>query len=240
MLFQLEELWSNYGDYAEIWWDGGIDECNSAFAAKVDGLKNKLIGNVSAFGGDEPNAVRWIGTESGHPDCPPTSGLWSSTPKVQGFYTNDCGAPNGTVWAPAESDTCIRTAAPSGPHTGSCGCWSWLPNTSSTTKSPSELQSAYLQTVGNNANLLLNMAPDRRGLVPDSDMAAYHSLGSWVRMTAFISRSILPLAEPTALDCRSTPRSGRLRASAPRRHSAGTPRPSRLQPSRSGRRARSC
>ena len=181
MLFQLEELWSNYGDYAEIWWDGGIDECNSAFAAKVDGLKNKLIGNVSAFGGDEPNAVRWIGTESGHPDCPPATGLWSSTPKVQGFYTNDCGAPNGTVWAPAESDTCIRTAAPSGPHTGSCGCWSWLPNTSSTTKSQSELQSAYLQTVGNNANLLLNMAPDRRGLVPDSDMAAYRSLGSWVR-----------------------------------------------------------
>ena len=27
--------------------------------------------------------MRWIGTESGHPACPPTSGLWSSTPTVR-------------------------------------------------------------------------------------------------------------------------------------------------------------
>jgi alpha-L-fucosidase len=189
VLYQLEELWTNYGEYSEIWWDGGIDGCNKAFAAKVDALKTKLIGNVSAFGGDEPNAVRWIGTESGHPGCEADTGLWSSTPRngadplYPNMYTNDCGAADGVVWAPAECDTCIRTAAPSGPNTGSCGCWSWVPDTEKTTKSAAELQSVYLQTVGNNANMLLNMAPDRRGLVPDSDMAAYRSLGVFVNET---------------------------------------------------------
>ena len=84
------------------------------------------------------------------------------------------------IWAPAEADTCIRTFAPSGPDTGSCGCWSWAPNTSDTTKSLSELSQVYLDTVGNNANMLLNMAPDSRGLVPDSDMKAYKALGTWV------------------------------------------------------------
>lgn len=84
-------------------------------------------------------------------------------------------------WAPAECDTCIRTAAPSDPGTGSTGCWSWLPGTEKSVKSLSTLQQSYLDTVGNNANLLLNMAPDRRGLVPDSDMSAYRALGQWVK-----------------------------------------------------------
>jgi hypothetical protein len=86
--------------------DGGIHNCNDAFAAKVDALKSRLIGNVSAFGGDEPNAVRWVGTESGHPDCPSDTGLWSSTvrvpptnPTYPATYTNDCGAANGTMCA---------------------------------------------------------------------------------------------------------------------------------------------
>lgn len=83
-------------------------------------------------------------------------------------------------WAPAECDTCIRTAAPSDPGTGSTGCWSWLPGTEKSVKSLATLQQSYLDTVGNNANLLLNMAPDRRGLVPDSDMSAYRALGQWV------------------------------------------------------------
>lgn len=136
--------------------------------------------------GDEPTAVRWIGTESGHPACPATVGLWSSTVNAPGgtaalpVPTNDCGSANGSVWAPAESDTCIRTADPSGPHTGSCGCWSWQPGTEATVKSPAELRQVFLDTVGNNANMLLNMAPDTRGLVPDADMAAYKALGDWV------------------------------------------------------------
>ena len=57
--------WTNYGDLAEIWFDGGF---------KVGGLQDELLAllnstqpHAAVFNGCglSPNAVAWIGTESG-------------------------------------------------------------------------------------------------------------------------------------------------------------------------------
>ena len=48
-------------------------------------------------------------------------------------------------------------------------------------KTPEELHTTYLHTVGRNSNLLLNMSPNRLGTIDDVDMAAYRELGEWIR-----------------------------------------------------------
>merc|ERR1712113_192979 len=94
----------------------------------------------------------------------------------------------GLSFAPAEADTCIRTAsccAPGGEpaSSGSAGCWVWYPNTTDSVKDTETLKQTYLTTVGHNSNLLLNLSPRDDGEVDAVDMDAYRTLGSWVRET---------------------------------------------------------
>ena len=175
-LCQLEELYSQY-DFSEIWFDGGAP-CLPAYGKPrpvetAEGVMTggglaaaDAIANLTAFYQGEravafqgpktyPNDIRWVGTEAGVApyDC------WSATQDSQAY---GAGLRNGEVWAPAESDTCIRTAsccAPGGEpaDSGSSGCWVWYPNTTGSVKPLSTLKDSYLKTVGRNANFLLNI-----------------------------------------------------------------------------------
>ena len=62
---QLTELFSNYGDITEFWFDGGTG--NSNFSDEVTQVINKYQPNAAIFNGEQvsQNMVRWIGTESG-------------------------------------------------------------------------------------------------------------------------------------------------------------------------------
>ena len=74
LLQQLTELWSNYGDLVELWYDGGYN-LGPDMAVKLKALALTLQPNAVNFNGCEeglPNAVDWIGTESGHAPYP----LW--------------------------------------------------------------------------------------------------------------------------------------------------------------------
>eukprot|EP01052_Picozoa_sp_SAG31_P030228 SAG31_NODE_3083_length_4696_cov_3.351751_5_plen_269_part_00 len=104
---------------------------------------------------------------------------------TQDSQTYGAGLMNGQTWAPAEADTCIRTAtccAPGGEPSasGSAGCWVWYPNTSSSVKSLATLKNSYLTTVGRNSNLLLNISPNTDGTIDSVDMQAYRQLGDWI------------------------------------------------------------
>ena len=63
-LHQIEEIWSNYGDLTEIWFDGGY---TTSMKDSVTSLLAKYQPNALAFGGFgiSPNPAAWVGTETG-------------------------------------------------------------------------------------------------------------------------------------------------------------------------------
>ena len=62
--------------------------------------------------------------------------------------------------------------------------WFWHPDDETSLKSVDELLSTYDQTVGRGAQLMLGLAPDNRGLLPDSDVARLREFGNALRQRA--------------------------------------------------------
>jgi len=77
------------------------------------------------------------------------------------------GEENGTSWIPAEVDVSIRPG------------WFYHASEDSLVKTPEQLFDIYLSSVGRGSNLILNIPPDRRGLVNEIDVA---SLLGWKKL----------------------------------------------------------
>src|SRR5262249_48123999 len=73
-------------------------------------------------------------------------------------------------WRPVEADTPLHKQ-----H------WFWHPNDEGTLKSLDELVSIYERTVGRGGQLMLGLAPGRRGLLPDADVKRLEELGEAIR-----------------------------------------------------------
>jgi alpha-L-fucosidase len=73
-------------------------------------------------------------------------------------------------WRPVEADTPLRK-----------GHWFWHPNDEASLKSLPELITTYEQTVGRGGQLVLGIAPDRRGLLPEADVQRLKEFGAAIR-----------------------------------------------------------
>lgn len=182
---QLTELLTQYGRVDEVWFDGANGEGSNGKKQVYDFNKwYQLIrklqpGAVIAIMGPD---VRWVGTESGYG----RETEWSVVPannlnqdqiaagsqhdltfKPQGDMTgNDLGGSEriknakGLVWYPAEADVSIRPG------------WFFHEDQNNKVKSPEKLMDIYYNSVGKNCVLLLNIPPDKEGLLNDSDVNA--------------------------------------------------------------------
>ena len=163
----LREVHTNYGPVFEQWFDGAgtNDERqrNMPYAWDLfNGVVSELSPGVVIFSDVGPGC-RWIGNERGRS----RETNWSRL-DIEGF-TPGIGAPrtatlamgnvHGAQWVPAESDVSIRPG------------WFYSPDTDDRVKTVDQLMEIYFSTVGNNANLLLNVPPDRRGLIHPADSA---------------------------------------------------------------------
>ncbi len=73
-------------------------------------------------------------------------------------------------WRPVEADTPLHK-----------GHWFWHPDDEATLKTVPELLTTWDETVGRGAQLMLGLAPDRRGLLPDADVARLEAFGKALR-----------------------------------------------------------
>lgn len=203
---QLTELLTNYGKIDEVWFDGANGEGPNgkkqvydfdAWYALIRRLQPQAV--IAVMGPD----VRWVGTESGYG----RETEWSVLPvgarlqqsiqahsqkdltfKPQGDMTGEdlgsrdrlAGA-SGLIWYPAETDVSIRPG------------WFYHASEDSLVKTAQKLLDIYFHSVGRNSLLLLNIPPDRRGLISDSDVV---HLREWSKLReSLFERNLLLKAE---------------------------------------------
>ncbi len=164
----MKELLTNYGNFFELWWDGANGEGPNGKKQEYDFTKFKDSAltyqpQLIIFSDIGPHA-RWIGNENGiiHPtnwNLLDTAGF----KRGEGAPANDTlnsGNFNGKHWIGAEADVSIRKG------------WFYHPEEDSTVKSAATLFNIYLQSVGHGGNLILNVPPNRKGLIDPLDSAA--------------------------------------------------------------------
>lgn len=140
---QLRELLTKYGPVAVVWMDGaGTEGHVYDWAGYYRIIKSLQPNALTAIAG--PSDIRWVGNEDG------------IAPETVRNVIEVGGAP---YWWPAECDVPIRR------H------WFWHTDDENSLKSVEQLLDIYHKSVGRGANLLLNVAPDRRGKLPDADVA---------------------------------------------------------------------
>lgn len=152
---QLDELIQNYGELVEFWLDGaGSAGHVYNFAKYIEQLRtyqpNTLV--FADTGLFEYGDIRWVGNEAG---MVPREN-WNVIDR-HGFLR----------WRPAEADTPLRKE-----H------WFWHQHDEASLKSLAELIRLYEQTVGRGGQLMLGLAPDRRGLLPEEDVKRLEEFGA--------------------------------------------------------------
>ena len=157
-LKQLDELATNYGNLVEFWLDGaGSAGRKYDFESIINELRTyqpntMVFADVALF---KYADLRWVGTESGNISYE----NWNVIDRT-GYLR----------WRPIEADTPLHKL-----H------WFWHSNDESTLKSVSELVEVYNNTVGHGGQLMLGIAPDNTGRLPEADVKRLKEFGDAIR-----------------------------------------------------------
>jgi len=195
---QLKELLSNYGPVSEVWLDGYCGEGPNgkkqvydwpSYYQLIRRLQPQAV--IAVMGPD----VRWVGNESGLA----RESEWSVLPldlaepflallrsadyplekvfRPQDLIDKDQGSrekimsSRALFWYPAEVDVSIRPS------------WFYKKNEDLAVKTPRKLYEIYFHSVGRNSVLLLNIPPDKRGLIHENDARALKGMRGLLGLT---------------------------------------------------------
>ncbi|MEI6890408.1 MAG: alpha-L-fucosidase [Bacteroidales bacterium] len=182
----LTEVLTNYGEVSEVWFDGACGEGPNGkkqvydwagYYELIRKLQPKAV--IAIMGPD----VRWVGTESGYgretewsvlpfssasdhkiaAGSQQTAGATGFVPPID-MMQQDLGSrdklfgADRLIWYPSEVDVSIRPG------------WFYHNCDDSLVKSPEKLADIYFSSVGRNSVLLLNIPPDKRGLIHENDI----------------------------------------------------------------------
>jgi alpha-L-fucosidase len=182
---QLKELLTNYGDVFEMWFDGA----NGGDGYYGGANETRKINTLEYYNWDEtykliyrtapktlvwgvgPSEARWIGNEEGRAGKTNWS-LLRQKDELAGkvHYTEFMsGHADGEKWVPGEADVSIRPG------------WFYHAVEDDKVRSLDEMVDIYYESIGHNANLLLNLPVDKRGLVHENDEARLAELISTIK-----------------------------------------------------------
>lgn len=193
---QLTELLSHYGDIFTVWFDGACGEGPNGKVQVYDWdgyyeiirrLQPDAV--ISVCGPD----VRWCGNEAGHCRKSEWSVVSSKLLDVEKIKEKSQKVDDGEfskkinsgdedlgsrkviqgaeklIWYPAEVNTSIRPG------------WFYHSSEDNKLKSIDELLKIYYGSVGGNATFLLNIPPDKRGLIHENDASLMKEFGDIIR-----------------------------------------------------------
>lgn len=164
----MKEIVERYGPLFEFWWDGANGEGPNGKKqvydfARFEKTLREIAPNTVIFSDIGPD-LRWVGNESGiagktNWNLLDTAGFsrGAGSPPTD---TLNKGNENGKNWIPAECDVSIRPG------------WFYHRQEDSLVKTAEQLFKLYLQSVGRGASFLLNVPPDKRGLINEHDSMA--------------------------------------------------------------------
>ena len=172
---QLTELCRDYGPLDILWFDGCGSEDREYDWPRLMGVVRELQPQALVFNMGDPD-FRWVGNEAGLAPIP----CWNTVDAAGRPVAPDerQGKEAELRWLPAECDCRMRARN-----------WFYSDGDAGTVKDLEELLGLYSYSVGRGCNLLLNVGPDRRGLLPDPDTARLRELGQ-----ALAERFAAPLA----------------------------------------------
>lgn len=186
---QLTELLTEYGKIDEVWFDGACGEGPNGkkqeydWEAYYETVYRFQPDAVIAIQGED---IRWVGTETGYG----RETEWSVTAYAPGAKAKhiainqhlglsetsaDLGSrellkrASKAFWYPAEVDVSIRPG------------WFWHEAENNQVKSLEKLVDIYFNSVGMNAVLLLNIPPDTRGRIHETDVQRLKEFGKWIK-----------------------------------------------------------
>lgn len=182
---QLTELCTRYGDLFAIWLDGAKGENAPDFTYDFDRyyevIRRYQPNAVIAVSGPD---VRWIGNEAGNARVSEWSVVTAndealdpalgSLPHIS-YDAPDMGSRDivsqykNLKWYPAEADVPIRPG------------WFWHAGENLKVKTAGTLMDLYYKTVGGNASLLLNVSPNKNGVIPKLDTLTLKAFGDRIR-----------------------------------------------------------
>ncbi|MDH5705351.1 MAG: alpha-L-fucosidase [Candidatus Aminicenantes bacterium] len=196
---QLRELLTEYGPISEVWFDGACGEGPDGRRQVYDWegyyrlirlLQPQTV--IAIMGPD----VRWVGTETGYG----RETEWSVVPVFEQELKNladdlvhhpfsirfipqgdrveaDLGSreklksATALAWYPSEVDVSIRPG------------WFYHSSQDNQVKTPEKLVDIYYSSVGRNSLLLLNIPPDRRGLIHENDSKSLQGMRAILEAT---------------------------------------------------------
>ncbi|MDP1027651.1 alpha-L-fucosidase [Sphingomonas sp. KR1UV-12] len=177
---QIVELCTGYGELFEFWFDGanggdgyygGARETRRIDAPRYYDWPSMIAlvhrhqpmaCTFDPLGAD----IRWVGNEDGVAGDP----CWPTMPNHPYVQAEgNSGVRGGALWWPAETNTSIRPG------------WFYHSDEDSRVRSPENLVRFFDTSVARGTTMNLNIPPDRRGRIPDHDVAVLKSFGDAIR-----------------------------------------------------------
>lgn len=162
---QISELLTGYGKIDYLWFDGCGSEGHQYDTDRIVKAIRGMQPDILIFSMWDPN-TRWVGNEDGYAPMP----NFNTTSDIDfSMLATEKEKLAHAKFLPSECDFKMRST------------WFDCEMNEDTIKEADELMGIYEMSVGRGANFLINIGPDRHGLLPEKDVQRLGEFGAMLK-----------------------------------------------------------